>query len=229
MLSQSVFYQVLNAVSDRVFEENIEWRSNILFKEETERTLLLQVKGLIQIICARFYHPLDILLRGTKYWAPKNWKFTFFWRKTNWYVLQIAKAHLYDLVHDFWKKYHEADVSSLWWCTHVYTKIFRKQGIQKMCTRISNSLKLHVYLWFIEIWTIILTEGRNFKAFWKENYAIALDSCCLFAEKMLNMELSMILIVLVELACIRHSRTLRQVWWIPCNLSRWWIWHSINL
>ena len=40
--------------------------------------MLLQVKGLIQLlsssglkkIYAHFYHPPDILLRGTKYWAP---------------------------------------------------------------------------------------------------------------------------------------------------------------
>ena len=29
----------------------------------------------------------------------------------------------------------------------------------------------------------ILTEGRNFQIFWKENYAIALDGCCLLTKK----------------------------------------------
>ena len=29
----------------------------------------------------------------------------------------------------------------------------------------------------------MLTEGRNFKIFWKEKYAIALDGCCLFTKK----------------------------------------------
>ena len=55
-----------------------------------------------------------------------NWKFIFPWRKINWHVLQIAKAQLRDLALDFWKKYYEADVSSLWWCMHVYTKILSK-------------------------------------------------------------------------------------------------------
>ena len=29
----------------------------------------------------------------------------------------------------------------------------------------------------------MLTEGRNFKAFLKENYAVAWDSCYLFTKK----------------------------------------------
>ena len=37
----------------------------------------------------------------------------------------------------------------------------------------------------------ILTERRNFKIFWKENYAIALDGCCLLTKKMLNIKLNM--------------------------------------
>ena len=39
----------------------------------------------------------------------------------------------------------------------------------------------------------IITEGRNFKTFLKENYAIALDCCYLFTIKILNMELKMII------------------------------------
>ena len=37
---------------------------------------------------------------------------------------------------------------------------------------------------FIDMETYILTEGRHFKTFLKENYAIALDSCYLFTKKM---------------------------------------------
>ena len=50
--------------------------------------------------------------------------------------------------------------------------------------------------------TNILTEGRNFKTFLKENDAIALDSCHLFTKKMLNKEFNMILIVFIEFALI---------------------------
>ena len=26
-----------------------------------------------------------------------------------------------------------------------------------------------------------------------------------------------------------HFWTLQQIWWITCNLSRWWIWQSVSL
>ena len=44
-----------------------------------------------------------------------------------------------------------------------------------------------------------LTEGKNFKTFLKENYAIALDICYLFTTEMLKMDLNMISIVLMEI------------------------------
>ena len=28
---------------------------------------------------------------------------------------------------------------------------------------------------------------------------------------------------------IRYSWNLQQIWWIPCNLSRWWIWQYVSL
>ena len=40
-LSQSVFYQVLNTVSDGVFKENDQSRNNISFKKDTEKIGLL--------------------------------------------------------------------------------------------------------------------------------------------------------------------------------------------
>ena len=50
--------------------------------------------------------------------------------------------------------------------------------------------------------TNILTEGRNFKTFLKENDATALDSCHLFTKKMLKKEFNMILIVFIGFALI---------------------------
>lgn len=40
----------------------------------------------------------------------------------------------------------------------------------------------------------ILTDARNFKIFLQENYAITLDSCFSFTEKMISMKLNVILI-----------------------------------
>ena len=51
----------------------------------------------------------------------------------------------------------------------------------------------------------ILTEGRNFKTFVKENYAISLDRCYLFTEKRLSIEPNMILVVPMDSVNIRHS------------------------
>ena len=112
--------------------------------------------------------------------------------------------------------------------SHMHLK--SQRGIQKNCVSKfpvlsalkSPSCRLVV---FIDMNTNILTEGRNFKTFLKENYAIALDSCCLFTKEMLNMELNIILVVLLEFAYIRDAWNM-QIWWI---LSRWWIWQSVNI
>ena len=60
--------------------------------------------------------------------------------------------------------------------------------------------------------TYILIEDRDFfekkRAFLKKNYAVALDSCYMFTNNKLNMELSMMLIVLVEFAYIVNRFTL---------------------
>ena len=65
---------------------------------------------------------------------------------------------------------------------------------------------------------------QEFQNILKRNYATVLGSYYL-----LNMELNMILIVLIEFADIRHFLTLQQIWCIPCNLSRWWIWQFVSL
>ena len=48
-------------------------------------------------------------------------------------------------------------------------------------------------VFFIDMNTYVSTRGRNFKSFLKETYEIALDSCYLLTNKMLNMELNMII------------------------------------
>ena len=69
-------------------------------------------------------------------------------------------------------------VSSLW-CTQAPSSI--RHCIQKIVNPI---------LQFFQPWTLvgdmnmyILTEGRNFKTFLKENYVIPWDSCYLFILK----------------------------------------------
>ena len=199
----------------------------IIVKSRSEkdlRTFLSSTKHPFEgheVLCSKYVFCSNTP-KGTK------WKFIFSWKEINWHVLQIAIWVISVTQFGLWflKKVlqgtHFLDV-----VVHEWPRSLSKQGIQtKLCTRISNSfspLKLLscVLVIFINMSTYILSEGRKFKTFWKEK-AIALDSCYLLIKKLLNMELN-ILIVLMEFACIRHSWTLQQIWWIPCNLRRWWI------
>ena len=67
----------------------------------------------------------------------------------------------------------------------LYQESHQKGIHEKLFTRISNSfssklLPSSVLVIFIDMNTYILTERRNFKTFWKENYAVGLDSCYVF-------------------------------------------------
>ena len=73
LLSNSVFYKVLNALSDDTFNRKCFMDKFFLSKKDTEKGVLFQVEGLIQIIVKFraekmlcFYAP-NILLRGTKF------------------------------------------------------------------------------------------------------------------------------------------------------------------
>ena len=55
--------------NDGVFKENVKWRNNMSFKKDTEKIVLLKVKGLIHIVKFRtkkkfayFYHPPPVIL-----------------------------------------------------------------------------------------------------------------------------------------------------------------------
>ena len=87
------------------------------YKKGTEKVVLLEVEGLIQIIVKFWaeeivcvFVSLKILLRGMKYWLRKqlcsfeNERLTSFIYNTN-------------LVHDFRKKY-KVHIST-WWCIHA--------------------------------------------------------------------------------------------------------------
>ena len=63
------------------------------------------------------------------------------------------------------------------------SKVITKD-IKKLCSGISNSFNptSREIVVFIDMDTYILTEGRNFKTFLKENESVALDSCYFFIE-----------------------------------------------
>ena len=168
-------------------------------------------KSLIEVVvkfrAVRFYHAPNILLRGTKYPPPKRlaiiiWK----WK---------GSFQVHDLIHDYWKKYYDVHISSLW-CSNVYKKSY----VPKFPIFSALQLRSCEVVVFIDMDLYICSEDRNFKTFLKKNYVITVDSCYLFIKKMLTMELNLILILLMRFGNFRHSWNLQQIWWIPCNLSR---------
>ena len=173
--------------------------------------------GLKNFFHACFYQLscTNILSRDTKYCARKRlailiWK----WE---------GSFQVYDLVHDFWK--------SITRCTflHCGARMHTKKSVSNFPIFLALKLPSYELAVFIDMNMYILKEGRNFKTFLKENYTITLDSCYSFTKKMLNMELNLILIALMEFANVRHSWNLQQIWWIPGNLSRLWIWQPVSL
>ena len=95
MLAESVsVYQVLNVLHDDMFK-----------RHRKGGVITVQVKDLIsssglKILCAHYYHALNILLWGTKYGVRKqfcsstlegmNWKFLFPQWEINYDVLQVS-------------------------------------------------------------------------------------------------------------------------------------------
>ena len=129
LLSQPMFYRFLNAVSDGVFKKKIFltlwWRKNISFNKDTEKVvLLLWKKGLIQLIAMfRAEKLVSTLLSCTKYpfkghkiLCTKTISYAHFKMER-----LISGTHFSFLAHDFWKKYHKVQVSSLR-CSHAYKK-----------------------------------------------------------------------------------------------------------
>ena len=129
--------------------------------------MLLQVKGLIQII-VKFRTEKNIymhvsIIHQISFWGAQNiehqilgskilsekglnkWKFIFLYRKINCHVLQIAKVHI---SYAIWfmiseKKYYELRGKRFFMVVvpHMYIPKFsaNNKAYKKICTRISNS------------------------------------------------------------------------------------------
>ena len=104
----------------------------------------------------------------------------FHWRIINSRVLQIAKALFR---YKIWFMISEKGITR---CTSpprgARMPQKSQQGIQKNCIPEFPILSNSFPLFFTDMNMYILTEGRDFKKFLRENYAIALDSCYLFKE-----------------------------------------------
>ena len=122
-------------------------------------------KCVSNLLLVHSYHPSVILLRG----APlniviangtghqvfcsnkgRNWQFIFPWKKINWHVLQIVKAHF-----SYSIRLMISEKSIMLWFTyfftmvvHACTKSLRKEDIQKkLYTRISNSFSRNNFMY----------------------------------------------------------------------------------
>ena len=125
-VSQLVLYQVLNAVNDSLFKENVWSRNYISFEKDNKKIVLLQVKGLTQIISKfRARKILYTLLLSTKHpfwevWIERQNNYvaklnTLKRNELNVYIslLQENKlaffanteglSQIHGLVRDFWK------------------------------------------------------------------------------------------------------------------------------
>ena len=102
-------------------------------------------------------------------------------------------------------------LSSSWWWMHVprpsANKAYKTNSWQKFPILLALDYYTFMCTIFINMNTYILTEGRNFKTFWKARKLFWTVFPCLI----LNMELNLILILLIEFACIRQSWTLQQI------------------
>ena len=165
-VSHSVLYQVLNAVSDGVFEENVEIIFH--FKKETEKIVLLQVKSLIQIIIKFRTGKISVhvsIIHQTSFWAArkivhqiscsnnlKRNKLKIYGslkeNKLSCFTSSKGSFQVHDLVH-FWKNYYLRGTHSfLWWCKHVpeslsNTKTNCVAGFP-ICSALKNYLHWHL-------------------------------------------------------------------------------------
>ena len=173
------------------------------------------MKGLIsrsglKKLSVRFCHAPNIILRDTIHCARKQLcsntlkrnelKVFISLKKINWHVWRIAKTHFrYPHFSSSFLKKVSRD-ARLFTVVLASAKLQKsQQGLQKNCVPEFPMLSAHKLpscglVVFIDMNTYIVTEGRSFKAFLKENYAVVWESCYLFTKKMLNMELNMIFI-----------------------------------
>ena len=178
----------------KIFNGEIIWH----LKRRLKR-LSLKMKGLVHFFIHQLFYLRGVqniaVYRVAILWKGTNWKFIFLWRKIKWYGLQIAKRHF---SYSIWLMISEKSVMvytflhhAAWWCAHV-PKVSANKAYRKNCL-----------LEFPIAWThIYIQKERTSKHFGKKIIQLvwAVVTCLI-----LNMELNMILIVLMEFACIRQS------------------------
>ena len=89
------------------------------------------------------------------------------------------------MVHDFQKMYQEVNIffAAVHECTKRVNKAYKNICVPKFTVHLTLNLPSCGLVVFIDMNRYILTEGSNFKTFLKDNYAVALEDCYLFAKK----------------------------------------------
>ena len=85
------------------------------------------------------------------------------------------------------------------------------------------------HMWTSSCFRYELADGRNFKTFLKENYAVALDSCDWFTKLRKNVDHGTehdVLIIPMDFTYTRHYCRLYSRF--GRSLRRWWIWQSVS-
>ena len=150
------------------------WKSNISFKKDTEKVVLL--KGLMKII-VRF----------------KTEKFFYTFVSCNKYSFEGARNTMHRNNCDFEYNAQKWFLQKSYIARYTFLRGVRaapiyQQGAQKNCVLeflILSALKITSceLVVFIDMSTYILTESRNCKTLLKENYAAAFDSPYVFIER----------------------------------------------
>ena len=192
------------------------------FKEDIEKVVLLEVKALIQIIVkfkaekilCTFLSP-SILLRGMKYRLQKQ-------------LCSFENERLISFSYKIWLMISEKNITR---CTFLHRGVCMHQKSQQCIPKIISVLKI-TFMWtsgfnWYENYMDILTKGRrSFKNAWKKTMQLLWTTVTYLLK---NDEHGIEHDIDSTYGDIRLSWNLHQIWWIPCNLSRCWIWQSVSL
>ena len=109
-------------------------------------------------------------------------KFIFFLRVIYWHDSHIAKAYFRCKI---WIAISRKKMHVFSWCKH---------GVYSL-SKVHKRIFIRIFSSFSPY---ILTEGRNFRTFLKENYGIALEMTVIKSKMEMERELTIILIVLMQ-------------------------------
>ena len=140
-----------------------------------------------------------------------NWKFIFPWRKINWHVLEIPKAHFTYLI---WIMICGKSIihTIFTMVMHACTKSLSKQAYKINCLQefpIFLALNYYTFMCTCNPWTHIYLQKEGISKHSGKQEIMQLV-WTIVTRLILNMKPNMILALLMEFACIRHSWTLQM-------------------